>query len=41
VFGFRLSSDEIAAIDALDTGKRSGPNPADIDTKTYSRAIDD
>jgi diketogulonate reductase-like aldo/keto reductase len=41
VFGFMLSPDEIAAIDALDTGVRSGPNPADINTTTYSRKIED
>ena len=41
VFGFTLSPDEIAAIDALDTGVRSGPNPADINTTTYSRKIED
>ncbi|RKR73531.1 aldo/keto reductase [Frondihabitans australicus] len=27
VFDFELSADELAAIDALDLGKRSGPNP--------------
>jgi diketogulonate reductase-like aldo/keto reductase len=32
VFGFSLTQNEVAAIDALDTGVRSGPNPADIDT---------
>lgn len=41
VFDFALSADEMAAIDALDTGVRSGPNPADIDTKRYSHAIED
>jgi len=25
----------MVAIDALDTGMRSGPNPADIDTKRF------
>jgi diketogulonate reductase-like aldo/keto reductase len=41
VFGFTLSPEEIAAIDALDTGVRSGPNPADIDTAKYSLKIAD
>lgn len=41
VFGFSLSTEEVAAIDALDTGLRSGPNPADIDTKRYTLAIED
>lgn len=41
VFGFSLSADEVAAIDALDTGVRSGPDPADIDTKRFPRRIED
>jgi 2,5-diketo-D-gluconate reductase A len=27
VFDFELTSDELAAIDALDTGRRGGPEP--------------
>jgi diketogulonate reductase-like aldo/keto reductase len=27
VFDFELSAEELAAIDALDTGKRGGPSP--------------
>jgi diketogulonate reductase-like aldo/keto reductase len=30
VFDFVLTADEIAAIDALDLGKRSGPEPDDV-----------
>lgn len=30
VFDFELSADELAAIDALDTGVRGGPEPEDI-----------
>jgi diketogulonate reductase-like aldo/keto reductase len=30
VFGFDLTADQLAAIDALDTGVRGGPEPADI-----------
>ena len=41
VFDFSLSADEVAAIDALDTGVRSGPNPADIDTKRFPLRIED
>jgi diketogulonate reductase-like aldo/keto reductase len=41
VFDFALSADEIAAIDALDTGVRSGPNPEDIDTTKYAFRIED
>ncbi|MGO4601387.1 aldo/keto reductase [Terrabacter sp. 2YAF2] len=39
VFGFDLTRDELAAIDALDTGQRSGPEPADITLETFGRAI--
>lgn len=41
VLGFSLSAGEVAAIDALDTGVRSGPNPADIDTAKYPLRIED
>ncbi|HEX8239695.1 MAG TPA: aldo/keto reductase [Allosphingosinicella sp.] len=41
VFGFALSADEVAAIDALDTGNRSGPDPAEIDTKRFTLTIED
>jgi len=41
VFGFALAADEMVAIDALETGARSGPNPADIDTKRFPLAIAD
>ena len=39
VFGFDLTRDELAAIDALDTGQRGGPEPADITLETFGRAI--
>jgi 2,5-diketo-D-gluconate reductase A len=35
VFDFELTEDELAAIDALDTGVRSGPEPATITLETY------
>jgi diketogulonate reductase-like aldo/keto reductase len=41
VLDFSLSPEEVAAIDALDTGVRSGPNPEDIDTKRFSLRIED
>ena len=41
VFDFELSAEEIAAIDALDTGQRGGPDPASISTKTYDFKIPD
>jgi diketogulonate reductase-like aldo/keto reductase len=39
VFDFQLSSDEVAAIDALDTGVRRGPDPGSITLETYGRDI--
>ena len=39
--GFKLSSDEPAAIDALDTGQRGGPEPEAITLETYGRPIPD
>jgi diketogulonate reductase-like aldo/keto reductase len=39
VFDFDLVADELAAIDALDTGKRGGPEPADITLETFGRPI--
>ncbi|MFJ3404478.1 aldo/keto reductase [Promicromonospora sp. NPDC090134] len=39
VFDFELTSTELAAIDALDTGRRGGPEPADITLETFGREI--
>jgi diketogulonate reductase-like aldo/keto reductase len=39
VFDFELSADQIAAIDALDTGARGGPDPDSITLETYGREI--
>jgi diketogulonate reductase-like aldo/keto reductase len=39
IFDFELSADELAAIDALDTGVRGGPEPADITLEAYGRPI--
>jgi diketogulonate reductase-like aldo/keto reductase len=39
VFGFALSPEEIAAIDALDTGVRGGPNQDALDFRTFDRTI--
>ncbi len=39
VFGFQLSDEELAAIDALDTGRRGGPEPTDITLEAYGRPI--
>src|SRR4051794_22598545 len=39
VFDFELSADEMAAIDALDTGQRGGPEPDDITLEAFGMAI--
>src|SRR4051794_2659160 len=37
VFDFELTGEQLAAIDALDTGKRAAPEPADIPLETFGR----
>lgn len=39
VFDFELSAEELARIDALDTGHRGGPDPADITLDNYGFPI--
>jgi diketogulonate reductase-like aldo/keto reductase len=39
IFDFELSADQIAAIDALDSGVRGGPDPESITLETYGREI--
>ncbi|MCX5357188.1 aldo/keto reductase [Streptomyces sp. NBC_00124] len=39
VFDFELSSEQLAAIDALDTGVRGGPDPDSITLENYGMAI--
>jgi diketogulonate reductase-like aldo/keto reductase len=39
VFDFELTTDEMAAIDALDTGKRGGPEPEAITLEAFGRDI--
>ncbi|MER5185481.1 aldo/keto reductase [Streptomyces sp. NPDC002896] len=39
VFDFELSSEQLAAIDALDTGVRGGPDPDSITLDNYGMAI--
>ena len=39
VFDFEFTADELAAIDALDTGERGGPDPASITPELFSRTI--
>jgi diketogulonate reductase-like aldo/keto reductase len=39
VFDFDLTTDELAAIDALDTGRRGGPEPEAITLENFGRPI--
>ncbi|WP_237742644.1 aldo/keto reductase [Actinopolymorpha alba] len=39
VFDFELTATELAEIDALDTGRRGGPEPEAITLETFGRAI--
>jgi 2,5-diketo-D-gluconate reductase A len=39
VFDFELTDDQLAAIDALDTGVRGGPEPEQITRETFGREI--
>ncbi len=39
VFDFVLGADELAAIDALDTGRRGGPEPSAITLEAFGRDI--
>jgi diketogulonate reductase-like aldo/keto reductase len=39
VFDFELTADELAAIDALDTGVRGGPEPEAVTLETFGRDI--
>src|SRR4051794_6133893 len=39
VFDFELTAEQLAAIDALDTGVRGGPEPAQITRETFGREI--
>ena len=39
VFDFELSDEQLTAIDGLDTGKRGGPEPADVTLESFGRPI--
>jgi len=39
VFDFELATEELAAIDALDTGQRGGPEPESITLENFGRTI--
>ena len=40
VFDFELTADDVAAIDALDTGVRGGPDPELINMTTYPKRVE-
>jgi diketogulonate reductase-like aldo/keto reductase len=39
VFDFVLSAEQVAAIDALDTGRRGGPEPDAVTLEAFGRPI--
>jgi diketogulonate reductase-like aldo/keto reductase len=39
IFDFSLDSQDMAQIDAMDTGKRSGPDPEQVNANTYQFKI--
>ncbi|MGW2051900.1 aldo/keto reductase [Streptomyces sp. NPDC001858] len=39
VFDFALTADELKSLDALETGRRGGPDPSDVTLAAYGRAI--
>jgi len=39
VFGFELTSDELTAIEGLETGRRGGPEPEAVTLETFGRQI--
>ncbi|MER8073039.1 aldo/keto reductase [Streptomyces sp. NPDC094034] len=39
VFDFELTADEVTALDALETGRRGGPDPEIVTLASYGRAI--
>lgn len=41
IFDFELTADEMAAIEALDTGVRGGPEPGTLDPDTIGLIIED
>jgi diketogulonate reductase-like aldo/keto reductase len=41
IFDFVLTADEVAAIDALDTGVHGGLDPELVDTKMFSLSVED
>jgi diketogulonate reductase-like aldo/keto reductase len=41
IFDFALTADEVAAIDAIDTGERGGPDPEVVDPKLFPIKVED
>jgi diketogulonate reductase-like aldo/keto reductase len=41
IFDFTLTADDVAAIDALDTGVRGGPDPQIVDTKLLTISVEE
>jgi diketogulonate reductase-like aldo/keto reductase len=41
IFDFTLTAGEIAAVDALDTGVRGGPDPQIVDTKLFTISVEE
>jgi 2,5-diketo-D-gluconate reductase A len=40
VLDFKLEDAEVAAIDALDTGVRGGPDPEQLNRETHPKVVD-
>jgi diketogulonate reductase-like aldo/keto reductase len=41
IFDFTLTAGEVAAVDALDTGVRGGPDPEIVDTKLFTISVEE
>ncbi len=41
IFDFVLTTDDIAAIDAIDTDVCGGPDPESVDAKLFNLSIED
>ena len=41
IFDFALTADEVAAIDAIDSGTRGGPDPETVDTKLFPVSVEE
>jgi diketogulonate reductase-like aldo/keto reductase len=41
IFDFALTAEEVAVIDALDTGERGGPDPEKVDTALFTKSVEE